>query len=176
MSAKKFNLLPKKNVNNEAIWQFAVKAKKTAIYCSVLLVVSLVLGIGLIYYFTQNLSSVKNDNQGLRSQIKAMEGTEQSLILLRDRLAKIQTLLDGRKPFNYFTTQANIIRSLPEDIIYSHTDLSDTQSKLELKTSHSILLSDLIRQLNNSPEIKNLKINSISFNIEQGYTVEFDVN
>jgi hypothetical protein len=176
MAAKKFNLLPQKPVDNKLVIKNTANVKKAATIMSVVLVIALSISVGIIWFTNKNLNSLIAQNKDLKQKVIALENTETSLILVKDRLDKLQTLMEKRKSFDTFHLQADIVRALPEDVIYSRSDINlGSKADLQLKTSHSLLLADLIKDLESRDSLSSFKVNKISFDYQHGYIVDFEI-
>ncbi|KKS00462.1 MAG: hypothetical protein UU51_C0007G0008 [Microgenomates group bacterium GW2011_GWC1_41_20] len=165
------NLLPQ----NLQISKGLDSVLKTSKALGVILIVVFIvfsLGTGAFFIYSKiTLNNVQTNVEQLKSQVKAQEGSEQQLVLLKDRLAKISSIKSTPN------ASKNIINM---DILFRNMSPSSTMNQLEV-TPTKIGVSMLIRSNEDlTAFIKNLKTNemfnvvnltSLGYSMNAGYSV-----
>jgi len=91
------NLLPKEPKKTKEVEKTTRLIGNATYFIAIILTIIGPLGGLTVYKFTRDLTKLKVENETLRSSIANLESTEQGLVLLKDRVGKIQTILGNRQ-------------------------------------------------------------------------------
>jgi hypothetical protein len=165
------NLLPKDLTPDPKILKISGYLKTVVTIAGFILVASLV---GLVAYFSINSITIKNsitNQEKLKVNIKAMEQTEQGLILVKDRLAKINEA--GKKPSveNEIDSLHAISIIIPADIIVTESVLGKESVEMTYLANNSLSLVKLMATVATVQEYKRIDLLNFSFNSTVGYVV-----
>jgi Tfp pilus assembly protein PilN len=87
------NLLPQELRPKRSVLKLSVTLKKIGLISVVFLVIGAVLITALIVFFTQRTQVSLDEQSKLTNQIKSLQATEQKLVLVRDRVQKINSII-----------------------------------------------------------------------------------
>jgi Tfp pilus assembly protein PilN len=172
---KKINLLTPELAVSKDIARAAKIIKRLSLVGVVLTMFVGVLGILVVVYYTNKLRSIQSQNESLQASINSLESEEEGLILVKDRVQKIQTLLNSREREKTFLKQKTIVGSIPQGMQFKSLKLEAGQSDVELLASSSIGLEELLTSLAEESDFSELTLSSVSFNPYRGYTLSLSV-
>lgn len=165
------NLLPQQQTNTKV----ASRAKKYGTYASLFLI-TLSLIYGTIYgffYLSGTISSSSTDK--LENDIKALQSTEQKMVLIRDRLSKASSILATASANDESLSFTGINATLPEGIVIQNSKLSPSEFTLSVKADSSQQIGEFIRSLVNSKKYAQIDLISMTFNAKDRYFVEIKI-
>lgn len=134
----------------------------------------IIFGIVLIGFFvfrSIQLNTRDSQNSGLKSRISTLETSETKMVLLKDRIAKIKTLL------NVPTALANLdnvnlaLSSLASDTTINELNISTAKISLSLNFKNSNEIAVFLKSLSDTKAFKTVTISSFSFNPTSGYLI-----
>ncbi len=172
----KLNLLPENLQISKGTTQLLKTSKSLGI---VMLVIFIISSLGMAAYFVisqLSFNKLKAEVTNLESQVKAMEGSEQQLILLKDRISKISSI----------NTMPNAVKNLSNlDLILEGVSLDSKMEDVVIapkKISTSLQLASnsdftaFIYNLKNSTSFKMVTLTSINYTPESGYKLDTDLD
>lgn len=135
----------------------------------------LVFGIGVGIFFitsTISLNGLNTNITKLTSQVSALQKSEQQVILLKDRIAKIAAV---KKLPNALSSQKLIepfLNNLSSTVSVKEMAISPTAIDLSVNLQTNSDLSTFITSLQSSDVFKSVKLTSFSLNPAVGYSLE----
>jgi len=165
------NLLPKDLTPDPRIQKISRYLRSAATGLAMILVISL---IGLVAYFSFNSIALKNSQKAqeiLKGNIKALEQTEQSLILVKDRLAKIAEVEKKQNVEKEIASLYDITTIIPPDIVVTESILGKESIEMTYLANNSLSLVKLMSTVATITEYKRIDLLSFSFNSSVGYIV-----
>lgn len=174
--AAQINLVPKtKEVSKSAQKVSGVLTK--AVYAVMFLFLAVSLGGGALYFFTsRNLSDLKSSESELETNISSLQATEESLIRLKDRLEKINTLLVSRSVEGMYEKQQALVSISPVSTKIQQVKIDTANVELELLVSNSSDLDSLINSVKSSNSFNSANIKDLAFQPLRGYMVDLILN
>jgi Tfp pilus assembly protein PilN len=169
--AVKLNLLPQ---GTSATGTLGKVLKTTKMFGVILIAFFLIFALGISAFFIVSSITLKNlnsDLDSLKSQISALESTEQQAVLLKDRLAKIKTALAIPSAIKNLEGVNPYVSNLPPAA--SLTELNVDAQKVDFSIQFGST-SDLSAFLRSLSETKNFPVGVLteySFNPASGYLV-----
>jgi len=169
------NLLPSDLKANKDVAKTARNLSKITFAIGFLFVVAAAVGGAALFLFTQQATRLSENQQTLRENVSALEDTEQSLILVRDRIQRVQNILSSRGSYESVKKSDDIIANLAENAEFESLEVRSDLSKLTIILKDSDALSNLITELDDTTKYKNITIEDLSFSALLGYqlTVTF---
>lgn len=169
------NLLPRERVTGKDVSRAQALLKKISI--SLAIVFFLVIGVlGGFYFFSlNNLNTLRAKYDNLSSQVASLQSTEASLVFLKDRLQKAQTILASRTNEGYLAKQMALLENAPEDVAFKESTVDSSMSSLKVETKSSTALQTLLSNLLASNDFSLLVIKELTFDISSGYSILFNV-
>lgn len=138
----------------------------------------LVFTIGISAFFvlsTLTLKNLNSDLDSLKSQISTQEATEQKVVLLKDRLAKIKTALATPGALKNFDTVIPYVSGLGAGSTISTLDVSPEKVTLSLVFTTRAGVSDFTSSLSTSKNFSSAVLTSFVFNPAAGYQVNVNL-
>lgn len=134
----------------------------------------LIFGIGMGAFFlisSGELNSLKTNNDSLKSQILAEATSEQQLVLLKDRVKKIQTALGLPSSIKNLTSIDSILPTSSESFTLSELSVDTTKIALNATLRSNADLSTFMKSLAGVMDFKFVTLSSFAFNPTSGYSV-----
>jgi len=88
------NLLPQAGSLNTTIAKMGRRLTRMAVVCFIFFLVFGSLGVGYLFITSGDLTKINDQNNTYKSNIKSLQEAEQNLVLVRDRVAKVKTILN----------------------------------------------------------------------------------
>jgi len=171
---KGINLLPEELKPKSYAIKLSKEIRKYAYgFLAILLIVVTVLGV-TFFSLRFRYDSLRSSDAGLKSQIKTYEETEQKLVLVQDRLKKIDGVLQTKKAAQAATSLDLVAENLPQEVTIISAELRPAFAGITVSTSESKYLSrffSTIAGLN----FNNVSLLSLNYNDELGYRVEIGI-
>ena len=137
-------------------------------------VASVVKSITLVSFFlisSLTLKNLESDLDNLKTQIKAQETTEQRLVLLKDRLAKIKTTLTTPSVSGPLVGIKPILDSTPSEVSLSELNIDASKVDTSMIFRDSASLTNFFERLTNFKGFSRVTLTSFGFNPTAGYLV-----
>jgi type II secretory pathway pseudopilin PulG len=163
------NLLPKDLLPNAAALKTATLIKNLITLALAVFVIAV---IGLVAYFSLNSLSIRNSNQKqdqLKNSIKSLEQTEQSLVLVKDRLTllgQVNAMESGKEE----TANLSQIYSLiPAEARMSEAVIDKNKLDTTFIAPDTSTLSRLMASVVSATDYERVELLSFSFNPNVGF-------
>jgi len=166
----KINLLPTDVLASEKSTKLAKQVKKLVYgFLVTFITISFISGSFLIY-FEVNLKRNTTKFDNLNNEISSLESTERDLILGRDRLAKIQSLMEGRLTEYPLSNLQFVSEAITENVNIDEIkiDKGDLLT-ITFQSENPTAIKEFISKLSDLESIQILNIEEFSFNPEIGY-------
>ncbi|MCH7641080.1 hypothetical protein IID22_02715 [Patescibacteria group bacterium] len=164
------NLLPKDLTPKESFVKLASTLKRASIIGFIALIVLALALLGGFAVLSRQLTTSSDDQSSLKSKIVALETTEQRLVLLQDRLERIDHDLAIDTASDEIEQLEKLTDLLPEGVTLQEVNLSPTSSTVAISTANSKTLSQFLAILLGSNIYAKVTLNSLSFNYLSGYS------
>ena len=173
--AANVNLLPKELAPSESVTKLGKVLNTFALGLTGLFVVAAVAGGITLYLLNNRLNDLSSEQTGLKNSITNLQTSESQLILLKDRVGKIQTLLALRTGEALYDKQKGITNSLLPDMALTKNEISQGKSTIELSSNKSKSISDLMSIILSNTQLANLIMQEMTFNPYVGYKIVFEL-
>lgn len=171
--AGKINLLNEGLVPKSSYVKFSRLLTSVNIIGLIVLFISSGAMIALILFNSRQISLAETRKKDLEKKIASLEKTETRLVLLKDRLEKIQSIYNLRIKDEKIMDLENIM-SVPIDRIkVVEADLMFKEIKTTFEIPSSQALADLTDRLSASGRFKKIVIDAFEINQLAGYKVSF---
>ena len=167
--AIKVNLLPEALTVKKGT---AAVAKILRSISVVSLVIAIVLGLGLLGFFIVSsfeLRSVQTNVESLKNQIKSQETTEQRMVLLKDRLAKIKLVSAIPSSSKALTSISPVLQTLPADASLGELAIDSQRIDSSFSFRNSVSLSSFFGNLKSFGAFPVITLASFGFNPSSGF-------
>lgn len=170
-----FNLLPREITPSKSQKKVTSAANKIAMFFLGVFILAVLLGGGLYLLFNSRLEAVKKEAGELTVNIQSLQSTEQSLILLKDRVQKISAILNSRTNENYYTKHNEVLAVAPETVTFEESEIEAGRSILGVKILDSLSLVGLFSGLRASSSFSSLVVSELTYSPITGFLVSLDV-
>lgn len=171
------NLLPTEKKQSKDTQRSVQLLTRIAIAVGVIVIIEGIAGVAALYFLNTKLTQVQQKHDSTVAQISALEATEQGLVLVKDRLQKVQTVLADRATYTNLEKLNKVVNGLtPDTAKLDKIELTSSGSKLTLGSTNSNELKNLVNQMGDSSIFSSSVIRSLSFSPLSGFEIEFDAN
>lgn len=134
------------------------------------------IGIGIFYSINSlRLSSLVSQNKNLISKIKAEETTEQKLILLKDRIAKVKLAYSSDSLTKSIDLVSPIISQLPDTALINELNLDMNKITASFLFRSGGDVSTFFQNIYSSNLFKGVNLTSFGFSPKTGYLVSLEL-
>ncbi len=171
------NLLPIELSPSRGAAKFAKTLNRiTIIVTGIFLFISLV-GVIFIVFFSIQIGSSVTKQTTLKSNIQSLEGTEQKLFLIKDRIDKIKFALASKNAEDALEIMVNQpLSNLPSTVSVNSVQIDSTTTKFSVLSTDSLGMATFLNTLVTSGIYKNLTLTSFVFNPERGYVITLEIS
>jgi hypothetical protein len=171
MAKTNINLLPQDLVGSASISKAAELLKRVAIGLAALFVILAGLGLALFLIFNSDLKRQQASVDSLRANIRNLEGVEQRLFLVKDRIQKASGVIKSRKIEEKTAALARVLAFMPSGMSLTEAELDVAKSKLAFSATDSSSLASFLAQLVSSGIYKEMTLKNFSFIPTSGFLV-----
>lgn len=165
------NLLPQEFKPKAYIVQLAKTLNKfTLVAVSVFLVVA-ILFISLYFFFLQKNRTLAVEQEKLISEIKALQASEQRLVLVKDRVGKVEKVLAKVSTEFQIPIVTETISDLPENLNIDSLSIEGKTIKMQIKSLSLVELGRFLEKVVSSGNFKSIKFDSFRFDPKSGYSI-----
>jgi len=130
--------------------------------------------VGLVAFFTLNSISLRSSSarqEELKTSIKALEQTEQGLVLVKDRLAKVKEVLGKDSGAEEIDNLAKVSSLTTAGVDLTEAVVFKDELDTTFNVSDASLLTSFMAQIIATGTYKRIDLNSFSFNPSVGYLI-----
>jgi hypothetical protein len=148
---------------------------KTIRALSVIAVAAFLVSVtGIVIYFvvgTINLNSLNANINQLKSQVTAQEASEQQIILLKDRIAKIEQAKAAPSALSTATKVDSFLANISAGSVINQFDADPAKADITLNLKSNADLTEFIQGVSSSTLFGSIDLSSFGFNPATGYLV-----
>lgn len=165
------NLLPTDIAPKSPVNKAANLLKKIAIYGAVALVLFL-LAVGgyILFVQSQIRTSIANQNQ-LEDSIRSLEQTEQSVVLLKDRIKRANTVLSEETATPALDSFEELTFTIPQTARLTEVEINTESTEVSYIVASSGDLTQLMAGLFSVEGYETVELTSFGFSPSAGYLV-----
>lgn len=168
------NLLPQELKPNKTVLKTAKQLSKTTWIISAILSLVLLAVGGVYYYYSKKTQDSVTKQTELRSKIRALEDTEQRLVLIKDRIGKIIKINSNGTIAEETGVVEKVLAVLPEDAVIGNIAIDRDLVRLSVSTTNLTSAGKYISTVTNIPGVKYVNLISFDFSPNNGYTVDIN--
>lgn len=170
------NLLPQDQVVDTRVVKF-VKVLRSLNMVFIGVFVVFVLGAGVLFYMNNSkLKTLTKETIRLKEEVSSLEVSEQQVVLLKDRIKKIQTVQAIPSSLRNMKSVDTLLSTIPENVSVTELGLDAKKIDLSLKFKSNFELQQFLDGLKGSPVFKSAVITSFGLSPTTGYLVSFDLS
>lgn len=173
--AVKINLLPPESTVSGPLAKI-LKITRTlnVIFLGAFIIFALGLA-GLFIFSTLQLQSLTSTQNQIKSQISAQETSEQKLVLLKDRLGKIQIVKGVTSSLKSINDVDPFVDLLVGSSTLIELDVDSQKTDLSVLFKTNTDLSSFVKSMTDSKVFKSVILSSFGFNPASGYLVSLHI-
>lgn len=140
----------------------------------ILIVTFIVFAIGAAGYFIYSkitLNNLQTNIEQLKSQVKAQESSEQQLVLLKDRLAKISSVRSAPNSSKNITGLDSLFTNVSPQSSANQIDVSSQKINITMMIRSNEDLVTFIQNLKNTKLFKTVTLTSLGYTTNLGYSM-----
>ena len=165
------NLLPQNLQISKGLGSILKTTKSLGV---ILIVVFIVFGLGTGAFFVYSkitLNNVQTNVEQLKSQVKAQEGSEQQLVLLKDRLAKIASLKSTPNATKNIINMDTLFKNMSPGSAANQLEVLPTKIGISMIIRSNEDLTTFIQNLKTNELFNLVNLTSLGYNMNAGYSV-----
>lgn len=166
------NLLPEELKPSGSVLKISAKLNKIALLGVVVLLISIIISLGAYLLLGQRLSASLVKQEDLKVQIKALEKTEQRLVLVKDRLTKISSVSSKPRANDEVEKLSFVSGLFPEGSIVERLELDKNDARISISADNLRTIASYLASVISSGEYTKINLVSLEFNPKEGYIVE----
>lgn len=169
------NLLPKELKPKKYIVKISKTLTSVALIALLVFITSAVVVTGVFFIVSNRLSDTAKKQEELTRQIHALEETEQKIVLIKDRLGKIDTSLSKNSASEKVDILESVIDMSEGFANVDGAELSDKQAKITVIVDGSLNLTKLLANMITLGGFKKVEMLSFKLNRARGFELEFGI-
>ncbi len=170
----RINLLPQELKPKGYILKLSKTLNKLALISIAVLLASALVILGSFIFFSQQTKASIKKQESLRSEIKALEATEQKLVLVKDRIQKIDNVLNLENATDEVKVLKKVTEILPEGVSLNNISVSDGSVSLEVASASLSGIGQFFVALVGSQGFQKVAVTGFSYKPELGYIVSLN--
>lgn len=163
------NLIPQEYKPRAPVLKFAKSLQKIAFTALAVFFVVAVAVVGIMFLLSDRVSNTLSAQEELKKEIKALEQTEQRLVLIKDRLEKSETVLALDNASEEVEILREVIGILNDETEIIETDLDRDRAVIVLSTNKSSNITDMLSSVKGHGNYGSIVFESLRFSDESGY-------
>lgn len=168
------NLLPKEKKPKGVVIKASKSLKKIVLVAIVVFLVAGSTVIGGLIFFSRRTEKAVSEKESIKTEIKNLSASEQKLVLLKDRIAKIQTI-ENLPNAKDEVDVLDLIRNDYTQGMYIKTVVLDTDvANVVIVSPDLAQMSRFLASVVSGSRFAKIKMLTFEFNTEEGYVAELD--
>lgn len=167
------NLLPKELKPRKYIVKISKVLTNVALIALLVFVISAAVITGVFIIISNRLSSSQEKHEELIIQIKALQETEQKIVLIKDRLEKVNKMKSKASASEKVDVLDDVIRISEGSAIVNAATLSDKKANVLVIVDGSLSLTKFLSGILISGGFEEIEMLSFEFKKDEGYEIEF---
>jgi Tfp pilus assembly protein PilN len=169
--AVNLNLLPPELAVSKSLGK-VLKTLRALGVISIVVFLVFAVGLGILFIIsTISLSSLNNSISQHESQISAQEASEQQIIILKDRIAKISQAKSTPSALKTVTNFDTVLANLSPDSTISQFNADSSKVSVSMGFKSNSDLTAFLQAVTTSKFFKSVILSSFGYGPTQGYSV-----
>lgn len=171
----RINLLPDSFKIKPSTVKTSELLKKIYIVLFVLIFISVATSIGLFYMYNSKIKDAETRKQSVITQIKALEETEQRLILVKDRLEKVEQISKASSAEKELKGFDFLVNDIDLYVVIERVVAENNSLTLNIKSNSTVETFDFLDSVEDSGEFSSIAIKSMRFNSGTGFETDMSL-
>lgn len=169
--AVKLNLLPPEYGTTKGLAS-VLKITRSLGVISVALFLIFTVGVSAFFIISSiALGNLRSEIDNLKTQIQAENSTEQQMVLLKDRLGKIKSVLGAVTANSVLTSVNPYITGLSSETTLTETSIDSAKAEISLTFRSKADVSAFFEKLADTKDFGTITLSSFTYSPENGYLV-----
>ena len=169
------NLLPTDLAPRPSVVKASSVVRKLTTIGVILFIISLGASIGLFLVFSNQLKDSNLRKAQLEQGIKALQATEQRLVLIKNRLSLVKEVLGRETATEELAAISSLINNLPEGVTISDAQLQKNLTSVSLQAQDSVALTQMMSTIVSLETYGQVDLLAIRFSPTIGFSAEFQL-
>lgn len=169
------NLLPQDLKVSKGIGRVIKITKSLNVILTVLFLISVIVVISLFVIGRLRLKSVLAEVEQLKVQVKALETSEQQLVLIKDRIAKISYARSYSNAKDNILNTSSLFSNLSNQVAVNSMNITPVKTDVSLTILSNDELTTFMNNLKNIDKFKSIDVYSFEYNKNIGYQVKVNL-
>ncbi len=131
-------------------------------------------GIIFIVFLSTEVSSSLAKQTSLKQSIGALEGTEQKIFLIKDRIGKIKLAYAAKNSGDSFQTLDQLFSSLPAGVTVNSVQIDSAKTAFSVVSKDSLNMATFLNSLVTNGVYKNITLTGFIFTPDRGYLISLE--
>jgi|SRR3989344_6219702 len=167
--ASGINLLPREFEPKGSILRISKGLKTYVIVSGIVFFVASILAVGTLFMLGRKVNTDKKSNDQLKNQISALKETEAALVLVQDRIQKINSVDKESQAKEEINILTEIRTILTEGVVISDSHLKEDIAEITLQSEKLTDMTDFLNIATNLSQFKSITLVSFEFKPGSGY-------
>lgn len=168
------NLLPIDLSQSRYSVKLAAVIKKISILLGLFLVFVTLLGIIITPLLSNEVNNSIKRQSALKQNIRSLEGTEQKLFLIKDRIEKIKSITSKVSLEDSLNSLNNFLTSLPANASIQSVKMDGTITSFSVLSKDSVGMASFLNSIVTKGLYKNLTLTGFVFTADKGYLITLE--
>ncbi len=169
------NLLPPDLLPGHQVFNLISRIKKFTIILSFISIIICVAGVALILFLTNQIASSVTRQNGLKTNIKSLETTEQQLFLVKDRIQNIKTIYESKDLYQEFGVINTSLSNLSPDLSIQLINVDSTKVTFSVLSTTSTGMAAFLNKIALDGTFTNIDLKDFTFIPTTGYTITLEL-
>lgn len=168
------NLLPHASGPSKSVLRLSKNLKKFLTFSSVLVIGAGVVMLGAFVFFSQEANTKDEEQKDLIASIRSLEETEQKLILVKDRLHKIQKVYSKSANEKGVEELDTILGFLPDGVLVKEAKIIGNTVEIKMSAQNTDQVSNVLSSLTAS-SYTTVELTSLNYSTLRGLNMSVKV-
>jgi len=173
MDKVNINLLPSELAPKTKTIKIASTVKKIAVIGISVYIIFVGASTAAVFLLSKQFDELTVKENGFKQSIRALEETEQRLILVQDRVAKAKLVLGEPSAKEEITMFEELVFFMPEEISVTNADFNRDFLKIETVTQNSQALVEFFSQVVSDDKYREVILLTFNYSEREGYKTSF---
>lgn len=172
----KINLLPDKLLAKTGTRKVANLLGRIAIPALSVFFVGVVAGVGYLIVLNVQLKNLNSKKSQLMTSVESLETTEQQIVLVKDRIQKVNKVLgENNTEASVESFYNSVLSFVPPGVRVTEAKVTDESTTVSFIVTSSLSLTSLFANMTSSGDFSKIRLESLSFSPSLGYLVSVEM-
>ena len=165
------NLLPQDLAARPSVVKTSRVVKQILTVGFIIFILAAVAISAFFIFYSREIGTSREKITELERGIKALEVTEQRLLLVKERLEKAKQVLGMDSSIDEVEALSSLLASLPEGVSISEVRILNEETRMSFGAPNTLVLSSVMKLMRESSSFKYIDMTAFSFSPETGFNV-----